>query len=239
MVNTLLYSLCRAISAALTVVLLLAVSGVRAQSDLLPAPIVNDEGGTVLITGTMVYTDPLFTAGVAQPVIILEDQAGFVDRNRGYLMPVESQVLGQIITDFYVSPVSYSMTLPIEPRGGFRDVDGDDVDDLGVQIFATAYWNNTFGDPFLEERDLYGGGWSGAYASTRISEDPALEWEIIGGTLIIWRRMISRAFRSDLARTACSLPRMTHVCAFPRAGRWSTSTANRSPSIARARSSLT
>ena len=31
------------------------------------------------------------------------------------------------------------------------------------------------GDAFLEERDLGGGGWSTAYASTKISEDPDFE----------------------------------------------------------------
>ncbi|MFH1921574.1 MAG: hypothetical protein ABIP48_17045, partial [Planctomycetota bacterium] len=34
--------------------------------------------------------------GVAQPVVILEDQAGFVDRDRNYLFPFASQVMGQI-----------------------------------------------------------------------------------------------------------------------------------------------
>jgi hypothetical protein len=62
-------------------------------------------------------------------------------------------------------------------------VDNDGEADPGVQVFAIAYWNNTFGDPFLEERDLGGGGWSTAYASTRVSEDPELEREIVGGTL--------------------------------------------------------
>ena len=55
---------------------LLSFGVVYAQSDLPPAPIVNDEGGPVTITGTMVYTDPLFTKGVSEPEIILEDQAG-------------------------------------------------------------------------------------------------------------------------------------------------------------------
>ena len=145
-----------------------------------------EEGGPVSITGEVPYTNPFFTAGVAQPMVILEDQAGFVDRDKNYLMPLASQTLGQLTTDFFESPFGYSIALPIEPQGAYRDVDNDDEDDAGVQIFAVAYWTNTFGDPFLEERDLGGGGWSTAYASTRISEEFETEREIIGGQLLVY-----------------------------------------------------
>ncbi|MBZ0296645.1 MAG: hypothetical protein K8L99_29050 [Anaerolineae bacterium] len=157
-----------------------------AQDDIPPAPIVNDEGGAVSITGDVIYTNPLFTDGVGQPLVILEDQAGFVDRNEYFLMPVESQTLGQITSDFYNSPFSYSLTLPIEPRGSLRDVDDDGEKDTGVQIFAVAYWANTFGDPYLEVRDLYGGGWSTAYASTLVSSDADTPREIIGGKYLVY-----------------------------------------------------
>lgn len=169
--------------------------------DTLPGPlaeITNDEGGPVGITGEVEYTNPFFNVGVAAPVVILEDQAGFVDRDEGYLLPVESQTLGQITTDFYTSPFSYSIALPIEPKGGFRDVDNDGEGDTGVQIFAIAYWNNTFGDPFLEERDLGGGGWSTAYASTIVSDDPDLEREIVGGKFLVYAQDGQQGFPNGL-----------------------------------------
>lgn len=150
------------------------------------APILNDEGGVVSITGVITYTNPFFTLGVAAPLVILEDQAGFVDRNETFLMPVESQTLGQITSDFLTSPFSYSIALPIEPQGTLRDVDHDGKEESGVQVFAIAYWNNVFGDPFLEERDLGGGGWSTAYASTRISEEAETEREIVGGKFLVY-----------------------------------------------------
>lgn len=158
--------------------------------------IINDEGGPVSITGSVHYTNPLFTSGVAQPIVILEDQAGFVDRNTSYLMPVESQTLGQITSDFFRSPFAYSLTLPTVPKGSLRDVDNDDKSDIGVQIFAIAYWNNTFGDPYLEERDLYGGGWSTAYASTRVSANAETYREIIGGTVIVYAPDDQQSFPS-------------------------------------------
>ncbi len=151
-----------------------------------PAPLVNEEGGPVVITGEVEYTNVFFAEGVAQPLIILEDQAGFIDRDKSYVIPVESQTIGQITSDFYTSPFSYSLALPIEPQGTLRDVDNNEFDDLGVMVFAVAYWTNTWGDPFLEERDLYGGGWSTAYASTRTSEEAATLGEIIGGKLVVY-----------------------------------------------------
>jgi C-terminal processing protease CtpA/Prc len=171
---------------ALCIVLLLGASLATAQDGPPPAEIVNDEGGPVLITGTMAYTNVLFPIGIAQPLILLEDQGGFVTRDRGFLFPPESQVLGQLTSDFFESPVSFSLSLPIEPQGTYHDVDNDDNDDIGVQIFAVAFWNNVFGDPYLEERDMYGGGWSNAFASTRTSEDFETRDEIVGGVLIVY-----------------------------------------------------
>jgi C-terminal processing protease CtpA/Prc len=179
------------------VIAALGVAIVGAQDEPAPADIVNDEGGPVSITGSVEYTNPFFTAGVAQPLVILEDQAGFVDRNKGYLMPPESQTLGQITSDFYTSPFTYSIALPIEPQGAYRDVDQDADEEAGVQVFAIAYWTNTFGEPFLEERDLYGGGWSTAYASTRTSEDAETRDEIIGGKFLIYAPDDQQGFPSS------------------------------------------
>ncbi len=150
------------------------------------AEVVNDEGGPVAITGEVAYTNAFFTLGVAEPVVILEDQTGFVTRNEEFVFPEESQALGQITSDFYDSPFSYSIALPIEPQGTLNDVDNDDEEDAGVMVFAIAYWTNTFGDPYLEVRDQYGGGWSTAYASTEVSDEIETEREIIGGKFLIY-----------------------------------------------------
>ncbi len=166
-------------------VLLLAMP-VFAQDAPAAAEIARDEGGPVVITGTMNYTNPLFTLGVAQPIVILEDQGGFVVRDKGFLMPLASQVMGQFTTDFFTSPVSYSITLPERPQGTLRDVDHDDVAETGVQIYTPAYWTNIFGDPFLEERDLFGGGWSTAYAGTRFRTEVDKQDEVAGGVYVVY-----------------------------------------------------
>jgi C-terminal processing protease CtpA/Prc len=145
-----------------------------------------EPGGPRIVTGRLTYTNPFFTEGVAQPVILLEDQTGFVIRDPNYVIPIESQVLGQITTDFESSPLAYSLTLPAEPKATLHDVDNDGRRDAGVMVFAVAYWNNIWGDPFLERRDQGGGGWSTAYASTRVSDDRDTYREVYGGKLLVY-----------------------------------------------------
>lgn len=173
---------------ALCIGMIFPTTAVLAQeeSPFPPAEIVNDEGGAVAVSGEVAYTNSFFTVGVAAPMVILEDQAGFVDRNENFILPPESQTLGQITSDFFTSPFSYSIALPIEPQATLRDVDNDGEEDPGVMVYAIAYWTNIFGDPFLEERDLYGGGWSTAYASTRVSNDVSTRREIVGGKFLVY-----------------------------------------------------
>lgn len=155
------------------------------------------ETGPQIITGSVTYTNAFFTLGVAQPLVILEDQGGFVVRDRQFVIPVESQVLGQITSDFYTSPFSYSLTLPEEPNGTLHDVDHDGKEETGVMVFAIAYWTNTWGDPYLERRDLMGGAWSSAYASTRVSDNPELYLEVFGGKYLVYAPDDQQQFPSD------------------------------------------
>jgi C-terminal processing protease CtpA/Prc len=161
-----------------------------------PAEIVNDEGGPALITGSMGYTDPLFAEGISQPIVILEDQTGFVTRNRSYEFPLSSQVLGRFTTDFFSPPVRYVLNLPIVPSGPYNDVDQDGEDDPGVQIYAVAMWDNTWGDPYLDRRDMFGGGWSGNQATIILDPNPEARGEVIGGTYLVFTESDGQGFPS-------------------------------------------
>lgn len=173
----------------LTLSMVLLACGTKATAT--PTPVATkepaqDEGGTKIVNGTVTYTNPFFTEGVAQPIVILEDQGGFVTRDRNFIIPVESQVIATITSDFYTSPFTYSLSLPEEPNGTLHDVDHDGVKETGVMVFAVAYWTNTWGDPFLEKRDQGGGGWSSAYASTKVSDDRDTYLEVYGGKYLVY-----------------------------------------------------
>jgi C-terminal processing protease CtpA/Prc len=170
----------------LQLLFLALISTAFAQDNLPAATIEHDEGGPVSITGSVTYTNGFFTSGVAEPLVILEDEAGFVDRNHGFVIPQESQVLGKITSDFFTSPFTYSIQLPVEPAASLRDVDQDGAEDTGLMVYGVAYWTNTWGDPYLEERDLFGGGWSTAYASMRIDPNPSAEGEVVGGKYLVY-----------------------------------------------------
>lgn len=135
----------------------------------------------VFIIGDIPYTSPFFINSTAEPFVLLEDQAGFIERDHDFQFRLEGQAIGQVqIQD--EGRLTYSLALPAIPQGTYVDVDNNGQNDTGVQVFAIAYWSNTWGGPFLEERD--GTGWSTAYAST--ITDPENEDEIKGGLLVVW-----------------------------------------------------
>jgi hypothetical protein len=101
------------------------------------------------VTGSVSYSNAFFTAGVSEPLIILEDQGGFVTRDRNFEISEESQVIGEITSNFFTSPFTYTLTLPEHPSGSVHDVDHDGQQDQGVQVFAVAYWTNIWGDEYL------------------------------------------------------------------------------------------
>ena len=135
----------------------------------------------VFINGDIPYTSPFFLNTISEPFVLLEDQAGFVNRDEDFQFPIEGQAVGPV-TVLEDGTVTYSLALPSVPQGTQLDLDNNHVDDKGVQVFAIAYWSNTWGGPFLEDRD--GTGWSTAYASTIV--DPDNDNEISGGLIIVW-----------------------------------------------------
>jgi C-terminal processing protease CtpA/Prc len=150
----------------------------------------------VFISGEIPYTSPFFVASLTEPMVLLEDQAGFVDRNFDFTFALEGQVIGpvELVED---GKLRYSLSLPSVPQGTFVDVDNNGQEDQGVQVFAVAYWTNTWGDTFLDERDA--GGWSGAHASTIVNSERF--GEIEGGILIVWapddQQMFPTGFGDD------------------------------------------
>ncbi len=145
----------------------------------------------VFVSGEIPYTSPFFVNMIAEPFVMLEDQAGFARRDKEFRFALEGQAIGPVQVDEDLK-LTYSLALPAIPQGTYLDLDNDGERDTGVQVFAVAYWFNTWGPPFLEERD--GKGWSTAHAST--ITDPENDYEITGGHLIVWSPDDQQSFPS-------------------------------------------
>ncbi len=135
----------------------------------------------VFISGEIPFTSPFFLDTLSEAFVMLEDQGGFIQRDLEFEFRLEGQTIGPVeqIDD---ETLAYQLSLPAIPQGTPFDLDNDGVEEAGVQVFAVAYWSNTWDGPFLEERD--GTGWSTAYASTITDVDR--DYEITGGVLIVW-----------------------------------------------------
>lgn len=140
-----------------------------------------DPNEPVVITGTIPFTSPFFINLTAEPFVLLEDQAGFYARDEDFEFPLSGQLIGPV-WEVDEQTYGFSLTLPSVPQATLLDVDNDGEEDKGVMVFQVAFWSNTWGGPFLEERE--GTGWSGAYTSALA--DPERDGELYGGTLVIW-----------------------------------------------------
>jgi hypothetical protein len=103
----------------------------------------------VFISGDIPYTSPFFLNTISEPFVMLEDLAGFSQRDREFEFPVVGQAIGpvEIQED---GKLTYGLALPSIPQDTQLDLDNDGQEDVGVQVFAVAYWSNTWGGPFLE-----------------------------------------------------------------------------------------
>lgn len=172
--------------------------GVSAQvaepKRLQPADIEDDEGGAVFITGEANYTFPYFRLFLPRPYIVLYDVTGtIVDRNVDFYPDEQSQFFGTITTDPFTSPFQYEIALPARPNGELRDVDNNGMTDEGVMIFTLIVASNTWGDPFLEQRDNF---IAGILNSALVSTDIDSFLEVEGGTLLIYARDEKQGFPS-------------------------------------------
>ena len=144
-------------------------------------PDTSPENEPILVTGTIPFTWPFFLETASEPFVLLEDQAGFIARDKEFIFSLPSQSIGPVwqVDD---QTLEFSLSLPSVPQATLVDVDNNGNEDKGLMVFQVAFWSNTWGGPFLEERD--GTGWSGSYTSALT--DPERDGEIYGGILLIW-----------------------------------------------------
>lgn len=183
--------------------LMLALLPARAQTaELPPADIANDEGGAVMISGQVDYTAPSATELASQPIIMLSDSSPVIDRNTDpdFVLPLDSQILGQFVTDYFAAPARYRIRLPIEPGGEYRDVDNDGETDTGVITLDISVLLNIWDDPYYEERDTTSANSSLIYQERFFADVKERRYEITGGHFVVWSPDDQQGFPSGFGK---------------------------------------
>ncbi|MBN1538285.1 MAG: hypothetical protein JW908_16225 [Anaerolineales bacterium] len=146
--------------------------------------VVIDENQPVRINGDFKYSNDFVTETYyVEHAVALADMTGFVLRDKEWEAPVESQTLGFMDLDAENNHATFRLELPAMPSGTLNDVDNDDSQNDGVQIFAVAYSPNLTGGPFSEGDDA-SFGWPAYLAS--VKTDTENQDEVTGGALIVW-----------------------------------------------------
>ncbi|MCC6148225.1 MAG: peptidase S41 [Anaerolineaceae bacterium] len=154
--------------------------------------------GPQVITGEFTYSnDFVLETYYVEHAVALNDMTGFVKRDKEWELPIAGQVLGFLQSDPENNKASYRLLLPVKPEGEFNDVDNNDKDDPGVQIFAVTYSPNLTGGPYSEGDDP-SFGWPTYLAS--VKTDTENHDEVISGKLIVWAPDDKQAFPTGFGK---------------------------------------
>jgi C-terminal processing protease CtpA/Prc len=135
------------------------------------------------IVGSFEYSNSIITDYYDQHAVALVDMYAFVTRDKEWEIPISSQTLGFLDMDLDEMVGTYVLQLPQRPTAMQTDVDNNNQDDPGVQVFVVAYWPNLVGGPYSDGDDR-STGWPGYLTSARTDTDR--QYEVIGGKLIVW-----------------------------------------------------
>jgi hypothetical protein len=115
---------------------------------------------------------------VDQPVIALVDDGLAAQGDRNTFPSNAGQVLGVITSDFFSTPFSYTINLPITASGLQVDLDQNDSTDTGVQVYQVVLAQN-----MLNTVPLSGIAQSGILSSYHRD---SLTDQIVNGAMVVY-----------------------------------------------------
>jgi len=167
----------KTILAALTCAALVAV-GAPGRSP--AAAQTADDGGVQTITGKVTVTNQFVLNDEAEPLMALIDLTAFVKRDHDMHLAYPDQTIAGLQGDI-TQGATFTMPLPIVPRGTFNDVSNGKGTGKGVMIFAIDFDTNAIGDSFMGPYEW--AGWPGGLDSLQF--DPGT-YEVSNGQMVIW-----------------------------------------------------
>ncbi|MFQ5407880.1 MAG: peptidase S41, partial [Anaerolineales bacterium] len=146
-----------------------------------PPPVPESADEPIQVSGTAEITFFLFDAYVSEPFVLLEDLAGFVNRDFEFEIAPADQIVGPLFNTSE-DKWEYLLNLQAAPPGTRVDVDNNGQSDAGLQAYMISVQANLEDDPFLSRDEFR--GWSTVWTSARI--DSENEDEVSGGKLLVW-----------------------------------------------------
>src|SRR5579859_448920 len=112
-----------------------------------PTQAATSDQGVLTVTGTFKSTNQFVPSYATEPYVGLLDLTAFVKRDYTLPLPYSDMTIAGFVGDI-TQGATYTMPLPIAPRGTINDV-GHGKGGQGVEIFVTDFDANIAGDPFL------------------------------------------------------------------------------------------
>lgn len=185
----------RRLPAVIVLLALLALTmATSAQTNLPPAPLINDEGGAVAVYGAYQPSIPSLRDYGSQPVVFLGDIANVFEPD-GFTFSTENlelrspQILASTTGDIRQEQLRYEIRLPIQPGGQLTDITNS-MDD-GIMLYSVNFTFNGIGAPIIDDREFI------TFSSVTYSQDYATLFEINGGRVIVYAPTEGQAFPAD------------------------------------------
>ncbi len=149
--------------------------------------------GTLRLRGVVAYRDFQAGAEIAathpRPALALVDQGGlYVGGDPSFAAAPAAQIYATLEGDPAASLFTYTIDLPVAPRGGWWDVDQDDARDIGVQIFTLSLFDDLSDLPaphtLTPLEQAHGGQLSSLL--TALPPSPDLPPVPIGGAFVVY-----------------------------------------------------
>lgn len=137
-----------------------------------------DAAGVTRVTGHWAMP-PFVGEWFTERAVVLTDLTAFVRREPGLPLPGDPTV-GRFTTDSE-GLETFSLNLPITPRGTFHQLEAGADGEPGVQVYAVSVGLNVVGDAFLERFDMT--GWASELTSIVAAHGTR---ELIGGRMLVW-----------------------------------------------------
>src|SRR5258708_24533367 len=137
------------------------------------------DNGVAVITGKMRVTNPFILEDAAEPYVALIDLTALVKRDRTLPLPFADQTLAGLQGDL-ATGATFTLPLPIEPRGVLNEVSHGQAKGQGVRLFSVDFETNAIGDPFQGPYEWH--GWPTDLDSLRFE---AASGAVTGGRLLV------------------------------------------------------